>query len=230
MSEGEPVAAGSALSFEHAEFENPAAPALACAFCHRPLTDVYWQITKRTACDACRIQVQKELAASVSNARFLRALGYGALTAVAGSALWVAIGSLHVGVPYGLLALGLGYLIGKFVRKGAGGFGGRRYQILAVGLTYSAIAFSRLPALLSLAPVATAPLIALRMVGLAFISPFLNVTEDIMGLVVIGIALYQAWTLTRGLPVPVLGPFSVAASADVPVVPVPLALGTNAAD
>ena len=48
------------------------------------------------------------------------------------------------GYEIGIVAIGIGYLVGKAVRKGAGGFGGTRYQVLAVFLTYAAIALASL--------------------------------------------------------------------------------------
>jgi hypothetical protein len=44
--------------------------------------------------------------------------------------------------------------------------------------------------------------------GLAFASPFLAGASNIMGLIIIGIALYEAWKLTRR--VPITGPFGLA--------------------
>lgn len=54
--------------------------------------------------------------------------------------------------------------------------------------------------------------------AIAFVSPFLAITSNFMGLIIIAIALYEAWKLNRR--VPVTGPFRVGgalAAADVPV-------------
>jgi hypothetical protein len=54
--------------------------------------------------------------------------------------------------------------------------------------------------------------------GIAFASPFLGGADNLMGLVIIGIALYEAWKLNRG--VAVSGPFRVGAvAAPAPVSP-----------
>jgi hypothetical protein len=205
MSEVEPAAAGSALSFEQAEFENPAPIALACGYCGKALTGRYWEISKRPACESCRSVVQRELAASTSQSLFLRAMGYGLGAAIAGSVVWELIEKLfHAQV--GIVAIGIGYVVGRAVRKGAGGFGGRRYQVLAVLLTYSSIALAPLPEVLSASPPgASLPFI----IGLSFISPFLGGTDNVIGWFIIAIGLYQAWKLTRALPIQVLGPFSL---------------------
>ncbi len=45
----------------------------------------------------------------------------------------------------GLVSLAVGWLVGKAIVKGARGFGGRKYQITAVLLTYFAVAVSAVP-------------------------------------------------------------------------------------
>jgi hypothetical protein len=231
---------GSELSFERAEFEGSAPTALTCAFCNQPLTAQYWQVSTRPACDQCRGSIARELDSSRSRASFLRAVGYGALAALAGCIGWIAIEKLfHVQI--GFVAIGVGYLVGKAVRKGSGGLGGRRYQYLALGLTYAAIALASLPDLLeavrqqstasSNAATSGPPSLGgflwacTLLIGIALASPFLQGTENIIGLFIIGIGLYEAWKLTGAVSVQVLGPFSVAAQPSPP-----LALGTHAAD
>jgi hypothetical protein len=220
---GELGAAGS-VSFERAEFEKPAT-GLSCGFCQQPISDQYWQIAKRTACANCRANFERELAASTSRASFLRAARYGALAAAAGSVAWIVISKV-TGYEIGIVAIGIGFLVGKAVRKGARGFGGPRYQYLAIFLTYSAIALASLPAIF--AAIAKSPhhadppthvglggfLLAWCFVfALAYASPFLGGLSNIMGLLIIGIGLWEAWKFTRATPIEVLGPFSLASTA-----------------
>ena len=207
MSEAEPAATGSALSFEQAEFENPTPIALACGYCRRALTGRYWEISKRPACESCHDVVLRELAASASLQNLWRALGFGLAAALAGSVVWAVIEKLF-NAQIGIVAIGIGYLVGRAVRKGARGFGGRRYQVLAVLLTYSSIALASLPAVIQYSPRGGSwPLIF----ALSFASPFLGGTDNAIGWFIIAIGLWQAWKLTRALPIRVLGPFSLAA-------------------
>ena len=238
MSE-EPSPPGSELKFERAEFEGQAPTTLACAFCQKPLAGQYWQISKRPACEQCKGSLTRELESSRSHASYLRALGYGALAALVGCVGWIVIEKLfHAQI--GIVAIGVGYLVGKAVRKGSGGLGGTRYQVLALVLTYAAIAFASLPDLLQAvthshgsgeAAASNPPSLAgflwawTLLLGIALASPFLQGTENIIGLFIIGIGLYEAWKFTRPVTVQVLGPFSVAAKAAPP-----LALGTHATD
>ena len=229
---------GNQLSFERAEFDGQAPTALACAFCKRPLVGQYWQISTRPACEQCRTSLSHELGSSQSRASFLRAVAYGGAAALVGCVAWIAIEKLfHVQI--GFVAIGVGYLVGKAVRKASGGLGGKRYQVLAVALTYAAIALASLPDLLHAIsarhagdsePSAPPSLVGfiwawVFLLGVALASPFLQGTENIIGLFIIGIGLYEAWKFTRPVPIVVLGPFSVNA----PPAP-PIALDGHATD
>src|SRR6266566_11816 len=58
--------------------------------------------------------------------------------AVVGAAVYFGIAAL-TGYEFGLVAIVVGLLVGGAVRKGSNGRGGRRYQLLAVFLTYTAV-------------------------------------------------------------------------------------------
>lgn len=225
MSDADESTTRGELSFERAEFENQQKPALSCGYCKKPLSIQYWQISRRPACAECRNVVEREVNASLSPARFMGALQYGLPAAAAGSIGWIVI-SKALDAQIGIVAIGIGYLVGKAVRKGAGGFGGTRYQVLAMFLTYSAIALASLPAIFEAVQHAhpTSASAASTHVGLggvlgawgtllaiAYASPFLGGMRNIIGLFIIGIGLYEAWKLTRAIPINVLGPFPIEA-------------------
>ncbi len=235
MSDADESTTRSELSFERAEFENQQQPTLSCGYCKKPLRLQYWQISRRAACAECRSVVEREVAASLSPARFMGALQYGLPAAAAGSLAWIVIDkATHSEI--GIVAIGIGYLVGKAVRKGAGGFGGPRYQVLAIVLTYSAIALASLPAIFealqhSHPPSASATPTHVGLGGvlgawatllaIAYASPFLGGMRNIIGLLIIGIGLYEAWKLTRAIPINVLGPFPIEAEppAELPTAP-----------
>ena len=68
--------------------------------------------------------------------------GFGA--AILGMILYSAFGII-TGIVIGYLSLGVGYLVGKAIRTGSGGIGGRRYQIAAIAFTYFAVSMSAVP-------------------------------------------------------------------------------------
>jgi len=49
------------------------------------------------------------------------------------------------GIVIGYVSLAVGWLVGKAIRAGSKGVGGRRYQIVAVAFTYAAVSMSAIP-------------------------------------------------------------------------------------
>jgi hypothetical protein len=210
MSDANESATSGGLSFERAEFENQQKETLSCGYCKKPLSVQYWQIAKRPACAECRGIVEREVEAGKSLNRFLGGLAYGAVAAIAGCLGWMLVSKIFKG-QYAIAAIGVGYLVGKAIRKGTRGQGGTRYQVLAVFLSYSAIALASLPLVMELVRHSDAGSRASLpfMVALAYELPFLGGTDSILGLFIIAIGLYEAWKLTRALPLNVLGPFPI---------------------
>lgn len=200
----------------------------ACHYCKQPLGDPYFRIAQRSACTSCRDAVVRDLALNRSSTNLFRAFRYGALWAVAGSIAWAVITKL-TGYEIGVVAIAIGYLVGKAVRKGSGGLGGRRYQYLAMFLTYSAIALAALPVILETlrsthpADSSAAPSVGLGgvlvawllLVAIAYAWPFLAGVQNLMGWIIIAIGLYEAWKLTRAVPIEVVGPLSAEPAAPV---------------
>ena len=50
-----------------------------------------------------------------------------------------------MGYPLGLIAVLVGWMVGKAVLAGSGNRGGRAFQVMAVALTYCAIVMSNVP-------------------------------------------------------------------------------------
>ncbi len=280
------------------QFDEPgssAAPLLVCSSCTQPVVGSYYTLDDRFLCTTCRSRLG-DSEGSLSWTPFWRALGRGSLAALAGSALYYAVLAL-TGYQVGLIAVVVGFLVGNAVRQGSGGNGGRRYQTLAVFLTYCAIVLTYVPLIASglkenlanakrinnTRPVPSAPLTntarppsslaisdkalpppgapatqvsppilsnspsqpsesvrttdrraifqdfllrsrathptlrAVAVVGVSLIAaavlvlaiPFLGGIHNLMGLFIIGIALWEAWKLNRPSPRRILGPFAV---------------------
>jgi hypothetical protein len=69
---------------------------------------------------------------------------FGLGAGIVGAAIYyavIAIANLEIGI----VAILIGYMVGYAVRKGAGGRGGRRFQVLAVALTYLSVALAYTP-------------------------------------------------------------------------------------
>jgi len=77
----------------------------------------------------------------------LRGLLYGAGAALACSICYAII-TIVTGMELAIASIAVGYLVGRAVRIGSNGLGGRRCQIIAVALTYLAITGAYIPLLI----------------------------------------------------------------------------------
>ncbi len=213
MSAPDPLPPGD-LQFERAEFTSPAA-GVACSQCGGPATPEYYEFRSKIFCGICRQRIEQSLGQLRASGSMPLALAYGLGAAAAGFLLAWGVQAI-TGYQVGLIALAVGWLVGKAVRKGSGGLGGRRYQIIAVALTYASIASSHLPSIVTYfgqhaaksgQVIGTVQLV--MAFGLALALPFLALPKGIIGLFIIGIGLFEAWKFTRGVKVEFSGPFNV---------------------
>lgn len=137
-----PVVEPGELGFDRAEF-SPAATGRTCAICGKAADLEYYQLGGRDICPACAAvkRAEREGAGALG---FSRATLFGAGAALAGSALYAIISAV-TGYQFSLIAIAIGWMVGRAVMTGTGGRGGRKYQILAVLLTYFAITTSFIP-------------------------------------------------------------------------------------
>lgn len=132
--------------FDTAEYANVPGT-VRCEFCKQTLAGSYYRINDHLACASCADQVRNGVPQD-SHAAFVRALMFGIPAAILGLILYATF-AITTGWVIGYLSLGVGYLVGKAMIKGSGGLGGRRYQIVAVILTYAAVSMAEIPVALS---------------------------------------------------------------------------------
>lgn len=136
------------LQFEHAEVANADSgsgkPEVICAECQTSLTDEYYHVNGAAVCANCRDAVVRHAAGATAKPLMFRAAALGVLAAIAGAAIYYGV-IAATNLEIGLVAILIGYMVGWAVRKGAAGHGGRRYQILAVTLTYLSVALAYAP-------------------------------------------------------------------------------------
>jgi hypothetical protein len=120
---------------------NPDVPR--CVVCKTPIGATYFHAQGQTVCPGCadRIQSGQQAPPAISLAR---AALYGAGAALAGTVLYAAVAIL-LHLEIGIVAILVGIMVGKAVRAGSRGLGGRPQQILAVLLTYFSITTSYIP-------------------------------------------------------------------------------------
>lgn len=114
-----------------------------CKSCNQALTGRYYRINGSLACERCTEQLNTQIPKD-SHSAFVRGLVFGAGGAILGLILYSAFG-IVTGIMIGYVSLAVGYLVGKAIRFGSRGIGGRRYQIAAALLTYGAVSMSAIP-------------------------------------------------------------------------------------
>ena len=256
------------LTFDRAEFATAEDAAPSCALCKRALGSSYFTVNAAITCEDCHHLIATRVSESRGARAFFRAAAFGAGAAVAGSIAWYAVAKI-TGMEIGLLAIAVGWAVGKAVRHGARGPGAKRYQALAMLLTYLSITGSYVPLVWKgvtdvqaekpattatartasgvngaptvpgaaspestpspttattdgAPPSAGAPapaeglvvtvLTVIVVLGLSLVAPFLGGASNILGIILIGIALYEAWKFNRSAPLVMDGPLRTNAS------------------
>ncbi len=118
-----------------------------CQFCGQELFGTYFEIDSWLACVPCHDRFEEKWRSSSGPARVVKAVGAGLVAGVVGAVLYYGIRAA-TGYDFGLIAIVVGVLVGKAVRWGSAGRGGRGYQVLAMLLTYLAIGGTYMPAAL----------------------------------------------------------------------------------
>jgi hypothetical protein len=114
-----------------------------CIVCKQPIAGDYYHANGNILCPQCkeRINARQQPPPHTS---LLRAALYGGAAALAGCAIYATV-AITTGLEIGLVAILIGYMVGKAIRYASRGLGGRPQQILAVALTYFAITSSYIP-------------------------------------------------------------------------------------
>jgi hypothetical protein len=142
----ENLTGGSTPQFGTAEYKSSSGPER-CKSCNTTLTGRYWRINGALACENCAERLKQQLPKD-SHSAFVRGILFGLGGAFLGLILYAAFGIL-TGLMIGYVSLAVGYIVGKAVNMGSGGLGGRRYQIAAALLTYSAVSIAAIPIYIS---------------------------------------------------------------------------------
>lgn len=247
-----PVSPSDGLRFDQPESDSSSPT---CARCQAGITKAYYEVNGHVVCAGCKSALECAPPGS-GTSRVLRATLFGLGAAIVGAGIYYAI-LAATGYELGLVAILVGWLVGRAVQKGSHGAGGWAYQTLAVGFTYLAIVSTYIPFIFksatedntkataaAVAPASSAagsiqaadsvtvrPVAATAdsgthqmtpgrfvlglaaLIAIAAVAPFLAGVENILGLVIIGFALFQAWKMNRRVPLVVNGPYAVGSAA-----------------
>lgn len=143
MSESPETSSGNEdLQFDHAEMTGAPAPSgLICTGCQQAISDIYYQVNGRVACASCRERLLAAWQDRAGALRTVKAIGAGLLASALGAAIYYGVAALTEH-EYAIVALVVGLLVGGAVRWGSEGRGGWYYQLMAIVMTYVAIAAS----------------------------------------------------------------------------------------
>ena len=121
------------------EDQQPAAPDAAkfmsCSECRAQMRDRYFALNERPICLKCRPKYALRISRAEGPGATLRVGTQGLLVAVVGVIALVAAGMVWPSARI-LLLIPIGYFIGKRMMSSLGGYSNRRYQYIAVALTY----------------------------------------------------------------------------------------------
>ncbi|MBI2686153.1 MAG: hypothetical protein HYX27_07545 [Acidobacteria bacterium] len=178
-----------------------------CTACNSVLESAFYQVQGANVCEICASARRAFQELPDSKQKFLRAFLYGAGAAFLSWVGW-SILVVTTGFQIGLLAIGVGWFVGTAIRRGTEGHTSRKYQLMAVMLTYLAISMSFIPRLVAdvakkppaaadsqkgapaapasqpaTEPVGPSSLLVsgVVVVGLAFVSPLLEAFFDFPG-------------------------------------------------
>lgn len=213
-----------------------AASGAVCENCRQPLASEYFDINGRTMCPSCHARIASMIETPRGAGPLLLASLFGLGAGIVGAVIYYAVIAI-TNFEIGIVAILIGYMVGYAVRKGAGGRGGRRFQVLAVALTYFAVALAYVPiavkaalkdrqpahAAAAAAPDAPAPppkpspLAAIAIaIGLTVALPVIVVVgglpSSLLSAAIIFFGMKQAWNMTGVPPLRITGPYRVGAA------------------
>lgn len=207
------VPATAALQFDTAE-PTAAATDRSCTACRRPIEGEYHMANMQVVCTPCRSALEAGPRGTRSG-RLGRALLFGAGAALAGSIVYFAV-LAATGYEIGLIAILVGWMVGRAVQAGSHGRGGWLYQAMAVGFTYLAICTSFIPQIVQAwresgtAEDLPGALLYIASFVFSLGVPFLSITTAPLGALIMGFGLFQAWRETQRPELIVTGPYAVA--------------------
>jgi hypothetical protein len=137
----------SPLQFDHvvdSASSSSGGAAATCVNCGAAIVTDYYEVNGSVVCETCRTKIEELTETPRGIGPLVRAAAYGLGAGIVGALIYYGvIAFLHLEI--GIVAILIGYMVGFAVRKGTGGRGGRRFQLLAVVLTYMSIALAYTP-------------------------------------------------------------------------------------
>jgi hypothetical protein len=123
-------------------------PGVTCVACQRTILDKYFDVNTQSVCESCRNEIAQHAETPQGWAVLARACLFGLVAAILGAVCYYAVIAI-TDFEIGIVAIAIGYMVGYGIRLGTRGRGGRRFQVIAVVLTYWAVGLAYTPLLFS---------------------------------------------------------------------------------
>jgi len=132
------------LQFETATPGQDATRGVTCTACQRSIADEYYDVNGQSVCASCRGMVEEQMHTPRGAGVLIRAFLFALVAAILGAVLYYAVIAI-TNFEIGIVAIAIGYMVGYAIRMATKGRGGRRFQVLAVVLTYWAVGLAYTP-------------------------------------------------------------------------------------
>lgn len=180
-----------------------------CAVCKKPVAGAYYMAGKAVVCADCKAHIETAKPRRPTPALVWRASLLGVGGAILGAALYYVV-IAATGYEISLVAIAVGYIVGRAVQLGANGQRSRVLQVIAVALTYCGIATGY--ALVERTVLST--MAPAQVVAFVLSLPVRASTRSIITAFIVVAGMAQAWMMNRPATLPVFhGPFKIGAPA-----------------
>jgi hypothetical protein len=194
------------LQFERADYAAPRT--MACSACKSAILTEYYSANGQVLCAACAEGMRQFMAGpGLGVTRFGQAVLFGLGAAIAGAAVYAGV-MIFANAEWALISIAIGWFVGKAVRKGSRNRGGWRYQLLAALLTYTAICGAY--AAVGWHQIGHPDLSQIvTLLVLMYALPFIGGVQNVIGWLIIGFGVWQAWKMNQPLQVEITGPHAI---------------------
>lgn len=115
-----------------------------CAACQRAILDEYFDVNAQSVCESCRNQLAQHAETPRGWSVLAKAGLFGFVAAILGAIVYYAVIAI-TNFEIGIVAIAIGYMVGYGIRTATQGRGGRRFQVIALVLTYWAVGLAYTP-------------------------------------------------------------------------------------
>lgn len=117
---------------------------LQCESCGNAIHAAYYHVNGRSVCVRCKDTAVDASQSPRGAGVIFKSLLFGGVAALGGAAIYYAVIAI-TNFEIGLVAILIGFMVGAAVRKATAGRGGRKFQVIALLLTYFAVGVAYTP-------------------------------------------------------------------------------------